>query len=271
MYKNFLILASRKDPAGVNIVTQLAQFQKDSPQKFFDVVLAENELIYTENINLEKINQYDFIIFASRHVSEKKEKTLSVHAPGNWKKADFGGKPGIVCKTSAIFQKEIMKKLDETAKFFHLRKYNISLECTHHGPLIDKPCIFIEIGSTEEEWKDSKAGFIVAKTIFDVLKDIKENPYNEVAIGIGGPHYCPNFNKIQIKSNVAISHIIPGYSLPLTEEMVKEALDKTEEEVDFALLDWKGIGNSDERKRIIEILDKFYIRHKKVSEIKKGY
>ena len=31
---------------------------------------------------------------------------------------------------------------------------------------------------------------------------------------------------------------------------------KTKEEIDFVLLDWKGIGNAEERERIIKILDK---------------
>jgi len=113
--------------------------------------------------------------------------------------------------------------------------------------------------------------FIVAKTISEIIGEFKENPYNEVAIAVGGPHYCPNFNKIQLKSNVAISHVIPQYALPLKEEMVKEAIEKTEEEIDFALLDWKGLGNSEQRQQVLSTLDKFYIRYKKTSEVNKEY
>jgi D-aminoacyl-tRNA deacylase len=218
---------------------------------------------------LEKINQYDFIIFASKHQSEKKEKTLSVHAPGNWRTNDYGGEKGKISMTSALFQKQIFEKLSLNAKEHNLTDYKISLECTHHGPLINKPCIFIEIGSTETEWQDRKAGFIIAKTIRDMIQEFKENPYNEIAIGIGGPHYCPNFNKIQLNSNIALSHVIPQYALPLTEEMVKQALDKTQEEVDFAVLDWKGLGNSEQRQQTIEILDKLYVRYKRTREISK--
>ncbi len=275
MYQKYLIIASKKDKAGVNITTQLSQFRenpvfssmKQSPA--FDFYLVDNEIIYTENLDLEKINQYDFIIFASKHKSEKKEKTLSVHAPGNFRKNDLGGEKEKVCKTSALFQKQIFEKLKNNVKEHNLENYKVTLECTHHGPLIDKPCIFIEIGSTEIEWEDRRVGFVIAKTIRDIIKDFKENPYNEIAVGIGGPHYCPNFNKIQLNSNIALSHIIPQYVLPLTEEMVKDALDKTEEEVDFALLDWKGLGNSEQRQQVIEILDKLYVRYKITSEIDK--
>ncbi|GAI66230.1 unnamed protein product, partial [marine sediment metagenome] len=148
-------------------------------------------------------------------------------------------------------------------------RYKVTLECTHHGPLINKPCIFIEIGSTQTEWEDRRAGFILAKTISETMREFKENTYNEIAIGIGGPHYCPNFNKIQLSSNVAVSHVIPQYAFPLTEEMIKEAIDKTEEEVDFAVIDWKGMGQADQRDQALAILDKLYLSYKRTSEIRK--
>ncbi len=275
MYKKYLIVASKEDKAGINITTKLSQFRenpvfssmKQSPS--FDFYLVDGEIIYTENLDLEKINQYDFIIFASKHKSEKKEKTLAIHAPGNWRQNELGGEKSKICKTSALFQKQIFEKLKNNVRVHDLKDYKVTLECTHHGPLVNKPCIFIEIGSTEIEWEDKRAGFVMAKTIRDIIKDFKDNSYNEIAVGIGGTHYCPNFNKIQLNSNIAISHIIPQYVLPLTEEMIKDALDKTEEEVDFVLLDWKGLGNAEQRQQILEILDKLYVRYKITSEIDK--
>lgn len=264
MYEKYLIVASKLDKAGINITTQLSQFG------YFNFYLVDGEIIYTENLNLEKINHYDFIIFASRHRSEKNQKSLSIHAPGNWKRADFGGQNGKVCKTSALFQKQLFEKLKLNTDKFHLKGYDLTLECTHHGPLIDKPCVFVEIGSSELEWKDRKAAFIVAKTIHETIRDFRENPYNEIAIGIGGPHYCPNFNKIQMKSNIAISHIIPQYVFPLTEEMVQEAIAGTEEDIDLILLDWKGLGTSEKRQQVLEVLNKFYIQKKKTSDFTKS-
>jgi D-aminoacyl-tRNA deacylase len=262
MYKKYLIAASRLDLAGMNITNQLSQFGE------FDFYICDDEIIYTENLDLYKISHYDFIIFASKHKSEKGNKTISVHAPGNWRNAEFGGQTGKVCKSSALFQKQIFENLKKL-KGDSLKSYDLTLECTHHGPLIDKPCIFVEIGATETEWKDKRAGFIVAKAILETMKSFKENPYNEIAIAIGGPHYCPNFNRIQMNSNVAISHVIPQYAFPLTEEMIKEAISKTEEEVDMILLDWKGLGNAEQRKNVMEIVNKFYLQKKKTSEISK--
>lgn len=272
MFQKYLIVASKKDKAGINITTQLSQFRK-SPiisswgnNPGFDFYLVDEEIIYTDNLNLEKINQYDFIIFASKHKSEKGEKTLSVHSPGNFRTADFGGQPEKLCPSSALFNKFLFTKLEENAKTAGV-DYKVTLECTHHGPLIFKPCVFIEIGSTETEWVDRRAGFILAKTIHEAIEEFKENKYREIAIGIGGPHYCPGFNKLQLKSNVAISHIIPQYVMPITDKLILEAIKKTVESVDFVVLDWKGLGKSEQRERIVDMIEENYIQWKKTSDI----
>lgn len=277
MFQKFLIIVSKKDKAGMNIYNQISQFKENpllSSMKqvpSFDIYVIEEENLFEKNLDIDKINKYDFIIFASKHSSgnsDKREKSLCVHIPGNWRSADKGGIREKVCLGSAVFQKQLFEKLKKNAENSSLN-YEVTMEVTHHGPLIEKPCLFVEIGSTENEWTDRRAAFVVAKTISQSIKENKENPYNEIAIGIGGPHYCPVFNQIQLKSNVAISHIIPKYALPLTKEMILEAIDKTLEEVDFVILDWKGIGDKDQRKKIVEILNENHIQFKKTGEIKK--
>ena len=71
MYKKFLILASKQDEAGMNIATQLLQFRKApvsgillSEEKYFDVFFVENSILYEENLDLDKLSEYDFVIFA---------------------------------------------------------------------------------------------------------------------------------------------------------------------------------------------------------------
>ena len=63
MFKKFLIIASKQDPAGVNIVNQLQQFRpnpvlsgmsKDKPS--FDFYLVEGDILHEENLDIEKIN-----------------------------------------------------------------------------------------------------------------------------------------------------------------------------------------------------------------------
>src|SRR3989338_5374518 len=184
--------------------------------------------------------------------------------------SQFGDFKFYLVDKEAIYTESLdLEKIHENMLQYNLKEYKLTLEATHHGPLIHKPCVFVEIGSTENEWADKRVGFIVAKAISETLKNFKPNPYNEIAVAIGGPHYCPNFNKIQLRSNVAISHVIPQYAFPFTEEMITEAVHKTEEELDFVLLDWKGLGNAEQRQKIIEILNKLYINYKKTSDVGK--
>ena len=257
----FAVIISKQDIAGMSILKKLKHIYPS-----IDVHVTSKDSIYSENIDKE-INA-DFIIFATKHKSEKGTASLSVHAPGNWNKADFGGQDGKVCSTSAQALKFLFQKLNENAK--DLSGYEITLECTHHGPLVSKPCAFIEIGSNEKQWKDAGAAEVIAKTIAD-FENFNPNKQLKTAIAIGGPHYCPNFNKIQLseKSGVAIGHTIPEYSLPLTKEMIDEAISKTQEKVDLVLLDWKGCGKSAERQAVIEILDKKGIEYVRSEKIEK--
>ncbi len=262
-YKKFLIVASKQDKAGINITTQLSQFGD------FNFYLVERDILHHENLNMEKISQYDFIVFASKHESKSKEKTLSVHAPGNWRLAEYGGEKRVASKTSSQFMKQFFEKLNEDAKKYNLDDYKVTLEATHHGPFLDKPCAFVEIGSTETEWKDRKAGFVLARALWKTIENFKSNEYNENCIAIGGPHYCPSFNKIQLKTNYAIGHVISSYAFPLEKYMVEQAIGQTDEEVDFVLLDWKGLGNAEHRERVLKILNEMHVNYKKTSEIKK--
>ena len=93
----------------------------------------------------------------------------------------------------------------------------------------------------------------------------------KIAIGIGSPHYAPNFTKIQLseKSKIAMSHILAEYNLPLNQSMILEAIEKTEEHVDLILIDWKGCGNSESRQNIITLLEKLGLEHERTERIEK--
>lgn len=267
----FAIAYSKTDPAGTNIINQIKLNGFLPHITFFDF---NKEIIYAEELTTRKypmLNNMDFLVFASKHESAKKEHSLSLHAPGNWRNADLGGKAGKVCPTSAFIMKYLFQELNKNAQEEKIQGYNITLECTHHGPLIEIPCCFIEIGSSQEQWNDEKAGKIIATTILS-LQNYPNHTPNEnwiPAIGIGGPHYCPNFNKIQLNSNYAISHIIPEYALPLTDSMLKEAEEKTKEHIKQVLVDWKGSGKSEQRQEIINFIEKHGLKHRRTGDVEK--
>jgi len=245
----FTIVASRKDLAGMNIVSELEKLGYGG-----EIELVDCEIIYAENID-DKI-EADFIIFASKHQSGKKVKTLTVHAPGNWKQADFGGQDKVVCNTRAVVLKRFFQELNKQAECLK-DEYLVCLEATHHGPFVKKPCLFIEVGSSKEEWGDLRACKVVAQTIFGCVNDFKESKRYQVGVGVGGPHYCPNFNQIQLSDKFAISHIIADYALPIDKKMIEEAIEKTKEKVEYFIIDWKGLGNAEARQSAMEVLEEF--------------
>jgi len=263
----FAIIYSKQNIAGVNIVQE---FKNISFTPQIPIIEIKNkQVIFTEDIsekNYPELRNIDFLVVASTHKSEKAQPSLSLHAPGNWRGADLGGQAGKICSTSAQVLKYLFQQLNKNAEELK-EKYQITLECTHHGPLTKIPCCFIEIGSTEKQWKDKQAGKIIAKTILS-LQNYKPNKDWVPAIGIGGPHYCPNFNKIQLNSNYAIGHIIPSYVLPLTESMLSKAEQKTTEQVKEVLIDWKGCGKSEDRKKALDIIKESGLKIKRTKEIK---
>ncbi|MEA3329679.1 MAG: D-aminoacyl-tRNA deacylase [Nanoarchaeota archaeon] len=241
-----IIVASKKDKAGMNIVENLKKLGCKIP-----IYLIDKEIINAENIDKEL--DADFIVFASKHQSEKEVSTLTVHPIGNWGEANFGGISNKISLSNPLLLKHFFQTLFQNTKSLD---YKISLEATHHGPFIKTPSLFIEIGSTEKQWEDKTAGKIIAQTIIKSVASFKEQNL-KIAIGVGGPHYCPNFNQIQLQDKYAISHIIAEYVLPLNEKMIEEAIAKTVGKVDSFILDWKGMGNSEKRNKSLEILKKF--------------
>ncbi|MEK6859911.1 MAG: D-aminoacyl-tRNA deacylase [Nanoarchaeota archaeon] len=267
----FAIAYSKLNSAGINIVERLKEMSF-TPQ--IPIIELSKETIYSEDISEKKypeLRGIDFLIFASTHRSERGNPSLSLHAPGNWRNADLGGRPGKICKTSAFVLKYLFQELNknyEKDKEKLNEEYQITLEVTHHGPLIEIPCCFIELGSSEKQWQDKEAAKIIAKTIISLQNYPNTHiDYWKAAIGIGGGHYNQAANKIMLRTNYAVGHIIPKYSLPLTEYMLKEAESKTQEQISTILLDWKGLGQY--KQDTINLLEKIGLKYKRIQNILK--
>ncbi|MAG08409.1 D-tyrosyl-tRNA(Tyr) deacylase [Candidatus Woesearchaeota archaeon] len=269
----FAIIVSEKDPAGLNIKDSLVNLFgfKELDEKFDDsnvyqlnniqLYIAKKESIHYENIDKEIVA--DLFVFATKHQSAKGVSSLSCHAPGNWSKAEAGGKDKELCVAPALFLKEAFVRLNQNAKD---TEHEITMECTHHGPFLNKPCFFIEIGSSLEEWENKDSGNIIAKTIMDVLsKDIKEG---KSCFVIGGSHYNQAANKIMLRTEYAVGHVCPKYMLEfLDENLLKHAVERTVPKVEIVLLDWKGLGHY--KQKVVELLEKVGIKCERVQRVLK--
>ena len=152
-------------------------------------------------------------------------------------------------------------KLEELAKE---TKQEVIQEATHHGPYLETPSMFIEIGSEEKQWKDKKLGKLLAKAVYHLITTEPEKC--RAAFGIGGQHHTPNFKKVMLKTDIAFGHVCPKYNLEnLTKEMILQAIERTKEKVDLIVLDWKGLGQ--EKERIVKLLEELKLNYKKSKEL----
>lgn len=251
-----LIVASTKDIAGVNIAQQILEhygFERlsevfhEKPVYLKRLHDREVRLLFVneEPVNTQFITDFftpQLLVFISRHSSISGIPTLSVHTPGNLAEAELGG---ISRKISVSPASAMRDALLEMAKMKEEMKldYQVSYECTHHGPSLDVPTMFVELGSSPKQWKDSRAAEAVAHATMAAVS--KQSAY-PAAVGIGGPHYGEKFTRIALNTSTAFGHIIPKYAIPRVDpEMIRQCVERTVENVESVILDWKGIKGVD--------------------------
>ncbi|KKN17856.1 hypothetical protein LCGC14_0961710, partial [marine sediment metagenome] len=109
-----------------------------------------------------------------------------MHTTGNWgNHADFGGDPFDLSQTSALLQKAGFISLIRQEKLGELEKFSEDIEVTHHGPTnLEKPMLFMELGSSQENWNIKEAGEFLATAILQsIFKYIEYNGKKNQEIG----------------------------------------------------------------------------------------
>lgn len=272
------IIITTPDYAGVNIRHHLEAYPFTVQGSFQDKDILSldryGEEQHTINIyttdtrcvdceRFDKLIDADIFLFPTTHRSAAGTHSLSCHVQGNWGPADLGGIPRNVSHAPARLLKAFFKELLKHAKDY---EGEITLEATHHGPELEKPCLFLEIGSDDTQWRRPELGKLWAAIIMNVLS--KKQPAWQTAVGIGGTHYCHNFNAIQATSNIALGHICPKYAMEhLDVEMLRQAVDKTVPKAELIILDWKGLGS--EKNRVLSCIEELGIPWKRTRDIEK--
>jgi len=259
-FRKSTLVLSRKDPASMTMLKKLKKRQNFDnieensrysrlQSKNMTMIVLDEEMIYCDNI--EDIEDSDRFVFLSRHVSQSKKPTLTSHFLGNpSNEAPYGGEKMQIAATCPELMKNYMINLYKQKN--NLLNYEISLEATHHGPTsISKPCIFIEIGSEIKQWQDENAAEIVIKSVINSIEN--QIDVKKVGIGLGGPHYSKKFTELLINTEYAIAgYISRHYMEYFNQEILEQMIEKCEQEINYAIIDKKGIGK--ERKRVLEIL-----------------
>jgi len=230
-----LAVYSEIDPAGANV----ARFVK-----------SEKRAVAGSLLELKKDFETDLVVFASKHSSVSGKPCLTVHATGNWGAAEKGGESRTLSRTSAL----ALKTAFQFFKSQPLEGFDVFLEATHHGPThLSCPSVFVEIGSGAQEWLNEAAARRAAECVDFVCANWK-NARGRVALGFGGGHYCPSFNGLEA-GGFAFSHVAAKYALDFVDEaLVRQAMEKTRERVECAVVDWKGC-KAGQRARIAKICE----------------
>lgn len=276
-----LIVASSKDMASLNIKKQILScynfnetaenfqgniiYTTEINSKDTKLVTLRDESTYAQNIT-EFFPNPELIVFISRHSSVSGTPTLSTHTPGNLGEAKLGGIPRKVSISPANAMRDTLKAMVRFKEEIQL-EYEVSYECTHHGPSLNVPTMFAELGSSAKQWRDLKAAEAVAHATMEAVSKFGDSPAKAV-IGIGGPHYNNRFTRIALKNDLAFGHMIPKYALPNIDlKILKQCVERTLEGVELAVLDWKGI-KSENKLKLVEMLKKTDVLFKKAKHYK---
>jgi D-tyrosyl-tRNA(Tyr) deacylase len=272
-----LLVSSNKDPASLNIASQiLNKYPFHKTQETFQENPTYTAVINGKNVtfitlNHEAVNAQhlpenfpdaSLIVFVTRHSSQSGTPTLSVHTPGNLGPAELGGLPKTVSTAPASAMRNALKALDYFKQGMQL-EYEVSYECTHHGPSLSTPTMFVELGSSPEQWRDTKAAEAVAHAA--ILAIAKSDACEGAAVlGIGGTHYNRRFTRMALDGEAVFGHMIPKYALHLADaDMLRQCVEKTVEKVDSAVLDWKGI-RSESKPALLVALEEAGLPYRKI-------
>lgn len=149
------------------------------------------------------------LVFMSTHRSVSNTPAITFHPIGNYGEAELGGRP----RTLVPSCPELMTGALLAMSRKEHSGYQVTYEATHHGPHLDTPAMFAEIGSDQNAWNDGSTGGRVAEVLLGM-----EEAEGTNAIGIGGGHYCARFKEIAQKRKVNFGHFVPNHNLQLIDE-----------------------------------------------------
>ncbi len=224
---------------GVNLLGQPV-FQKDS----FLLARFEGMIVFPPALD-EYFNPQAYI-FLSRHSAESGIASLTAHTTGNFSaEAKFGGLGKELGRADPSLLKNYLMALWKHRG--EVKGYEITMEATHHGPTsLQKPLLFVELGSSEKYWGDKEAAAVVGRSLMESLRE--RSIWSKAAIGFGGTHYPEKFMKLVIEEDMSFAFVAPKYALEhVDEKMVGQMLSRSTAPVRYAVLDWKGLGQHKEK------------------------
>lgn len=282
MMQKIVIVASELDLASKNIgrkILELGKFEKVENFCPYETYKKDNSylvwhtkgLVEDDVTDLDKYFEPELYVFVFRHIGKAAIPRLTVHPVGNFvlpkenSAIPYRGQPHKLAYVNPAYMKEALKFMSKYVQEKGLN-YSVSYEVTHHTPTeLKKPVMFLEIGDTEEHYKDEKAIIASAETTLHLLNTTPEPCDN--CIAIGGGHYAERFTRRALSEKLGFGHFIASYAMPdINSEVVEQALDKFVGGVKYAVIDSKDNGKAEDRQKIIDVLEKRKIEIIKLSK-----
>lgn len=234
-----LVLVSRADPASVTIRDALLDMAPWRESGSFEglplrerpgFVMAETDRLHLECDLVDRRLRaagvaFDAILVASKHKAESGKPALTVHPIGNAGAADFGGAPRRLVPAAPLLMSRVLRRLAIEARGL---KHQVTFEATHHGPYLETPTAFVEIGTDEASWRDAAIGQRVARAIL-AANEPSAGDAAPTLVALGGSHYAPRITDLVKQSRLNVGHILPGYAIDrgLAESVVLDAIRGT--------------------------------------------
>ncbi len=246
--KKPVIITTDQNICGRNIrQTLLENWSFEQTEETFDgtpiykykdirLVYSTKDVIHADHC--DKL-EADLLLFGSRHQSGANKPSLLTHITGNLSSDNsHGGNPLELAYGSTRAIREAYLNLLKEQEKLALTDFDVTVEATHHGPTnLKTPLIYVEVGSTEVEYNNKSALQAVANTLMKICLQ-KDEEEIIPSICFGGGHYTTRFNELMELTPVAIGHILPKYHKEhLTQTIVEQMIDKTIEEVKWAIID----------------------------------
>lgn len=239
-----VLLTSLEDPASLNIRDRLLEearweeigsfmdrpvrlgngfllMEKEGTHLYFEGVDTSISTFLKDELGIDPSGGSEYplelLIFLSRHRSEKDVRSLTVHPPGNYLNADFGGIEGFLPPSAPRVMTSALRSLYQSKRSMGI-KDQTTYEVTHHGPGLNSPSFFIEIGSSADRWAIPELGRAIALGLLSMEGDTSEDE-KPIAIGVGGGHYAPRFTDRAMRNKFDFGHMVPDYILSSTEDV----------------------------------------------------
>ena len=217
---NRLIVLCRKDVASVNICESLMNqggWDDYGSDDLCTYLRRGNDLLmdlpgkhlYTDDLDKRAAAlgfKPDVVVFPSVHSAESGRPALTAHPIGNYNDAMYGGRAQKLSPAAPAMMSDALRLIKERCD---MPEFSVCFEVTHHGPWIETPTFFLEIGSDMQNWPRKDAGELQA----GVLRDCSGSEDYPVVFGVGGGHYAPRFTEMVFELKVNFGHMLPNYQM----------------------------------------------------------